>query len=274
MVNFKEAKPKFTPVMPKIIIYGRNGIGKSRFAMFAPNPIFLDLDKNLAQYKVVTNESEGIHCPLETFQQVLDFLSLLINEPHDFKTVVIDSISSLDVLIENQIKKERNVASLTDLQYGKGYEYAKVLWHQIRDKLQFLWEKRKMMIILTGHDQIRERKHPVHGNYNWNALSLNDKCADIFRHWASTIFYVTDQLKFKDEVGGFGKINKKISDARKVLYTSGESLFIAKNTYNLPEVIPFDNAEEAWNTFYTAINNFYIPTKPTAQTTPQTKGEN
>lgn len=260
MVDFKNAKPIFKYVPPKIIIYGRNGIGKSRFAMQAPNPIFLDMDKNLAQYKIVTNESEGINFALDTFQKVLDFLSLLINQEHDFKTLVIDSLSTLNTLIEKQIKKEKNVDSIAEIQWGKGPDLVKVLWEQTLDKLEFLWKKRKMMIILIGHDQLRETKDKINGDYHRYVLSLHEKSEEPFRHWCSIMLFAADQRKFKEDIGKFGRVDKKIIESRKVLYTDDGALFVAKNTYNLPKVIAFDDVEEAWNTFYSHISSYYETT--------------
>jgi hypothetical protein len=269
MVDFKNAKPLFETVMPKMIIYGTNGIGKSRFAMHAPNAIFLDFDKNLGQYKVVTNKSEGISYPLETFQQVIDFITLLINEPHDFKTVILDTFSSLNMIIENQVKLERNIASVGALPFGEGYHYTKVLWEQILRKLDFLWEKRKVMLILLGHDQIKEIKDPINGNYHGYEIALNEKIITMFRHWCSIMLYATNVKRFREEKGKFGNVNKRLSESKRVLYTEGDELFIAKNTYNLPPIIPFDDVEKAWTVFFNHINSYYQP--KAAQ--PEQKGE-
>ena len=52
-ISLKNAAPKVVYVPPKIILYGRNGIGKSTFALKAPAPIFLDLDENLYELPCV-----------------------------------------------------------------------------------------------------------------------------------------------------------------------------------------------------------------------------
>ena len=283
MVDFTKAKHIFEPVPPKMILYGRNGIGKSRFAMQAPNAIFLDFDKNLAQYKVVTNKSEGISYPLETFQQVLDFITLLINEPHDFKTVIIDTFSSLNMIIENQVKLEKNIASVGALDFGKGYEFSRILWEQLLRKLDYLWEKRKVMIILIGHDQIKEIKDLAHGNYHAYELALNEKIISMFRHWCSIMVYATVNNRIKEETGNFGRVNKKILDSKRVLYTEGDEIFLAKNTFGLPPILPFDDVQATWTIFWNHINSYYQPkseqqvSKPEQQTakpqTQETKGD-
>lgn len=272
MVDFTKAKHVFESVPPKIIIYGRNGIGKSRFAIHAPNAIFLDFDKNLAQYKVLTNKSDGISYSLETFQNVIDFITLLINEPHDFKTVIIDSFSSLNMIVENQVKLEKNIPSVAAMEFGKGYDYTKVLWEQILRKLDFLWDKRKVMLILIGHDKITELKDLAHGNHHIYEMALHEKIIGMFRGWCSIMLYATVNKRIKEESGSFGKVNKKILDSKRVLYTEGDDIFIARNNYGLPPIIPFDDVEAAWNVFYNHINSFY-ETK-TKTETQQQKFEN
>jgi hypothetical protein len=261
MVDFKNAKHIVSNEMPKMIIYGRNGIGKSRFAMCAPNPIFLDLDRNLGQYKVISNRSENIEYPLSTFQNVLEFMSLLINEPHDFKTLVVDSLSSLEILIENQIKRENNVQSVMAIPFGKGMGLVRSLWSQFKSKVEYLWEKRGIMVILIGHQDIKKDPNLETGGHDMYKLAIDSKSAEILNNWCSVILFASDQVKFKEEISGFGKASKQIIDSKKVLCTQNGVLSLAKNTYNLPTFIPFDDVQQAWNTFAEHVFNKKVEEK-------------
>lgn len=276
MVDFTKAKVLFEEKMPKILIYGPNGINKSRFSMNAPNAIFLDFDKNLSQYPVVTNKSTGINFTLDTYSQVIEFINLLINEPHDFKTVILDSATMLDLIVENQVKLERNIPSVGALPYGEGYHYSKTLWEQILRKLDFLREKRNVMIIMVCHDKLKDIKNPRTGDYHAYRISLNERIAEMFQHWSTVVFYATTNARFKEEKGKFGNISKKLLDSHKVLLTEGEDMFTAKRAYDLPEIIPFDDPAAAWKVFYNHFQAHYKsntnPTSEKPQPT-ETKGE-
>jgi hypothetical protein len=269
MVDFKNAKLVDEIEAPKIIIYGRNGIGKSRFSMCAPSSIFMDLDHNLGQYKVISNKSKGIEFPINTFQNVLDFITLLINEPHDFKFLNIDSTSSMNILMENQVKRENNVRALSEVPYGKGPDLIKNLWSQLQYKLEILRKTRNVGIILIGHTEFTSITDS-HGTYQINKLALDKKSSEILNNWSSAILYAADILKFKEEISGFGRVNKRIIDSKKVLYTDGESISLAKNTYNLPTFIPFDDVQEAWNIF---AQHLYLEYSETKNQSPQPKGD-
>ena len=91
LVNLKEARAVFEYTAPMLLVYGRNGIGKSYFVAHFKSPIFLDLDQNIFELPVDSNRS--FDAPLKKFQDVLDFLGRLINEAHPYETVVIDSLS-------------------------------------------------------------------------------------------------------------------------------------------------------------------------------------
>lgn len=76
-----------TPAPPRVLIYSDPGVGKSSFAATAPKPVFIPLEDGLDQ----------ISCT--KFPHVRDFATLIadlkavLNEEHDFQTLVIDSLS-------------------------------------------------------------------------------------------------------------------------------------------------------------------------------------
>lgn len=258
--SFKNAKAIVAPVPPKLIIYGRNGIGKSRFAAAAPSPIFLDLDKNINEISCISN-IKGLEkeFPFHNFQNILDFLTLLITEEHQFKSIVIDSLTSLDRYIEAQVKKERNVTGIGDLKYGLGYELMASLWAQVLDKLNQLWSHRKMIVILIGHEKAKEKEQAFSESYDQYHLSLPTKSAELLKNWVNNILYASDRSNFLEKKGDFGATQKIFKSADRVLYTDDGTVTLAKNTYNLPLTIPFNKGEaaQAWNIFYSHVQDYY-----------------
>jgi|ERR1700692_219895 len=258
--TFKNAKPTIIPVPPKLIIYGRNGIGKSRFAAAAPHPIFLDLDKNINEIPCVSN-TKGLEkeFAFNTFQNVIEFLDLLVKEDHMFKTIVIDSITSLDRYVENQVKKERNVSGIGDLKYGLGYDLMAGLWAQVVDKLNQLWSQKKMIVILIGHDKSKEKEQAFSETYDQYQLSLPTRSAEVIKNWCTTILYASDRSNFLEKKGDFGGVQKIFKSSDRVLYTDDGTITLAKNTYNLPLTLPFNkgDAGKAWDLFYCHVQEYY-----------------
>ena len=90
LIKKQEKKP------PRILLYSIPGWGKSTFASSMPKPIFIDLEDGLEGIK-----AESFETP-KSLDDIYSYIKLLIKEKHDYKTVVIDTVSSLDVFVQKE----------------------------------------------------------------------------------------------------------------------------------------------------------------------------
>ncbi len=262
MIDLKNVKPKVIYVPPKIILYGRNGIGKSSFALKAPNPVFLDLDENLYELPCVSNRTLGV--PVRTYEEVMAFLGILFNQEHDFKTLVIDSLSSLEKLIAQKVVKDSpKIDSFADFKYGAGHFKMIPLWEDFLQKLKHLWKHKKLIVIMLGHFKEKREENLTGVSYMQYQINLYEKASDILRNWCSAILFADDEISLKDEIVEFNRTISKISNSTRVLRTDGGTTFLAKNTYHLPSNIALD-----WDIFYGFVQSYYAQFNQ-----PQEKGE-
>jgi len=95
-----------TPRPPRLLVYGTPGIGKSTFRASAPSPIFVPTEDGL----------DEINCakfPLATsYEDVSQALGDLAAQPHDFGTVVLDSLDWLEWLIWDRVCAEFSVKNI------------------------------------------------------------------------------------------------------------------------------------------------------------------
>lgn len=255
-------EPTMRPIPPKILIYGSNGIGKSHFAAAAPNPVFVDLDRNINEILCVSNDKD-LDFPIEDFNDLMRFLAALLNNDHDFKTLVIDSISRIEGLIEEQVFTEAGVTSMADLNkidYGKSSKRVIPLWDQFYKKIENLWNKKKMIIILIGHHQMKEVKKTTGLNYHRFEPKLTEDSSSLLQNWVSTMLFIDDNPDIKEESIGFGRTLKKATKStanRRIIFTNDRTRCLAKNTYNLPLFMNYESGEQGWNDFYEGIKDFY-----------------
>lgn len=123
----KKLEPKAQP--HNFFIWGAPMSGKSYFASFFPNPIVLNTDGNSEQGTApgfqIRNlrDKNGQPTQLVT-KQMDDIILALQNQAQgedSFKTVVVDVIDDIIVMLEQAICWDNGVKSLGDIPYGKGY---------------------------------------------------------------------------------------------------------------------------------------------------------
>src|SRR5688572_16219699 len=78
---------------PRIVLYGVRGIGKTTFGASAPSPIFIRTEDGLAGLEVDTFDLAT------SYQDVVQQIRHLIDAQHNYKTLVLDSMSVLEQLI-------------------------------------------------------------------------------------------------------------------------------------------------------------------------------
>ena len=94
----KIQKPKDRPIIASI--FSDAGMGKTSLAATFPNPIFIRSEDGM---QAIPEEKRPDAFPLiETVDDLWNQLYALLQEEHDYKTVVIDSVTNLErIFIQN-----------------------------------------------------------------------------------------------------------------------------------------------------------------------------
>lgn len=123
--------PKDEKLHPKtqphnFFIFGKTMSGKSYFSSFFPHPLVLNTDGNSEQGSAPSIQIRNIRgaeggLKQSCIKQLDDIIIALQTQEHTFKTVVIDVIEDICVMIEQAICIENKVQALSDIPYGKGF---------------------------------------------------------------------------------------------------------------------------------------------------------
>lgn len=102
MTKLKAKDPKQAePSKPKILLFGKPGVGKTWWALDFPRVYYIDTEggADLAHYTDKLKKSGGVYMGpddgTQDFKVVVDEFKALATEPHDYNTVVVDSITKL-----------------------------------------------------------------------------------------------------------------------------------------------------------------------------------
>ena len=123
--------PKDEKLTPKnqprnFFIWGETMSGKSYFSSFFPHPLVLNTDGNSAQGRAPSIQIRNIRDANGNLKQSaikqLDDIIIALQQPGvTFRTIVVDVIDDICVMIEQAICLENNAQALADIPYGKGY---------------------------------------------------------------------------------------------------------------------------------------------------------
>lgn len=102
MSRLKAVAPKAAePTKPKVLIYGKPGVGKTWFALDFPGCYYIDTEggANLAHYTDKLDKAGGVYLGPQQgsndFSVVLEQIKALATEKHQYRTLVLDSVSHL-----------------------------------------------------------------------------------------------------------------------------------------------------------------------------------
>lgn len=223
------------------IIYGDNGIGKTTFASSGLKPFILDMEGNCGHIDAPSFRISD----LESFN---DALNELIKNEYDYKTLAIDSLDSLQVLLGDSISKRYTPQEL-------GFGRSNGIWAKeiknITTKLEYLNEFKGMNVIFTAHWKVKTANNPMTEQYDRYDLRINEEMRTGFCNWVQFIVLATKDVIMDGKEGGFGKKQAKNIE-RRVLHTRGTPAYYGKNVYDLPPTIPMD-----WDSFISNVKKFY-----------------
>lgn len=227
---------------PKIVVYGGPKIGKSTFAAGAPGAVFIQTEEGLDALDVA-------RFPLATtFDEVLEAVGALAAEEHDFGTVVLDSLDWTEPLVWAKVAKDAGVSSIEEVGggYGKGYVQALKLWRDLLDGLDYLRNERSMAVVIIAHDEIRRMTPPDGEPYDYAALKLHKRAADMVEEWADVIGYAAPRTAIRKDDLGFNKKHARavsLGDQR-TLYLGQNPAYVSGNRFGMPNEISLD-----WDSF-------------------------
>ena len=129
MFKLPENKPQIPKDTPRnFFFYGATMSGKSYLANEFPNPIILNTDGNASANSVpaiqlVNEKDKNGHIIKSVIEQLSEILLALQTQKHTYETVVVDVIDDVIDMIKIAVCGEFDVKSLSEIGYGKGYDY-------------------------------------------------------------------------------------------------------------------------------------------------------
>lgn len=231
---------------PRIVLIGVEGVGKTTAGAQCPEPIFLCAEDGLvgSGYDNIANYSPA------NWEDVLGFLSYIAAGNHTYKSLIIDTIDWLEMLLFEYICKRDSkyhtkdrVASAEMIEnygYGKGYIVAAA---EFRRALVLLDKIRcgNILVMINSHSQIKLVDNLEGENYSRCEPKVCKQIAGLIKEWADTVLFAKFEISASKEKGSARA--KGLGGQTRIVQTQYSAAYDAKNRYGLPVVMPFDMDE-------------------------------
>jgi len=224
IIEGKEKRPL------KVVIYGPEGIGKSTFASKFPDPLFIDTEggtSNLDVRRIKCNKS---------WDELLLIVKEVIKNPTICKTLVLDTADWSETLCINAVTEKHRKNNIEDFGYGKGYVYLLDEYTKLLTLFDQVIEA-GINVVITAHAKPRKFELPEEqGAFDRYEMKLTKQVAPVIKEWSDALFFTN----YKIYVVTTESNRRKAQGGKRVLYTTHNPTYDAKNRFDLPEELELD----------------------------------
>lgn len=215
----------------KVVLYGPEGIGKSTFAAQFPDPLFIDTEGSTKLLDVRRLDTPS------SWEMLIEEVKFVKAHPNLCKTLVIDTADWAEKMLLDSICAQYKVKSIEDFGYGKGYTFVYEGFGKLLNALEDLICA-GINVCVTAHATMRKFEQPDEmGAYDRWEMKLSKKVAPMLKEWADMVLFANYQTFVVKQDNKM--LHDKVQGGKRVVYTSHNPCWDAKNRHGLPEQIDF-----------------------------------
>lgn len=221
--------------------YGVPGVGKTTLASKAPMPLVLSGEDGANQLDVAKTPVP------RDWDEALNFVSEIVSEPHEYRSLIIDTVDALEELAIKAVCGRAKKETLADFDGAKGYYALGDQWRLMMKGLEAV-RARGMNIIFLAHSHQKTVNDAQIGTFDRFMPKLDARVWGLINNWVELVgFCQFDQALYEGN-SKRGERNRAMLTGARVMRTVRGTGFEAKNRWSLPETIPLD-----WGVLQAAI---------------------
>jgi hypothetical protein len=218
---------------------GEGGLGKTALGACFPAPIFVPTEDGL----IPPHAARTTLC--KSSDDVIARLREIGNEPiGTYKTVVLDTITQLNVLIEREIvdsdpKHPKSINTALG-GYGAGQGAVSTKHMEIREWCGMLAELRQLNIVFLAHATTETVKPPDQDEYYRYSIRMNQRSVSHYSDNTDLVGYVKLQTHTRKTGEGLNERTLATSTGARVISCYPHASSIAKNRFNITSDIVYE----------------------------------
>lgn len=233
---------------PVITIVGEGGMGKTTLGATFDMPVFMRFEDGTSAIQ----SNEALASRIANIQQLpviknvgeeMDQLRLLGTTDHPFKTLVVDTISAMNILYENHVvatdsKRPKSINQACG-GYGAGHGAVGEMHRNFRERCERLREVKGMTIVFLCHADIQDMELPDTDRYMKYTLRMNKKSLP---HYTDDVDLV-GHIRLLQHTFGEGDRKKISSNGVRTMTCFPIASSVSKNRFGITKDIGVNNGE-------------------------------
>lgn len=238
------SKPTNRPVVATII--GDAGLGKTSLAATFPKPIFIRAEDGMQSIPEALRPDAFPR--LSRVEDLWEQLAALIKEDHGYQTLVIDSITSLEVMFAEHVLETdpKNPKGLQQAHggYGAGRDMVASMHRRVRKAAEMLVE-RGMNVVFVAHADTTRIEPPDAEPFTKYTMRLHEKSMQPYVDNVDLVGF----LRLQTFVKGDGERKMAISDGTRQLVCHATASNVSKNRFGITEPLDVKIGENPLTSF-------------------------
>lgn len=242
--------PKSKPVICTVL--GEAGVGKTTFAASFPSPVIIPIEDGL---QALEGQEVAAFPLVDNSNALMECLSSLATEEHQFKTVIFDSVTRLNEILEKEViesdpKRPRSINQALG-GYGAGHASVAQKHRELRDLCGALRDKFNMHVVFIAHADTETLELPDQDPYQRYTIRMNKRSVSAY---IDNVDFV-GLLRLKTYTSGDGDRKRATSDGTVELVTYAMPSSVSKNRYGITQPLTVKIGENPLTNHIKSLNN-------------------
>jgi hypothetical protein len=227
-------------------IVADGGMGKTTLGSLFPDPIFIRTEDGTQS--IASRDDVALFPVADTVQDVLDAIESLVVGEHMFKTLVIDSVTKFNQMVEADVlasdPKARGLNQALG-GYGNAYDAVAKAHQVLRKACSYLATEKGMNIVFLAHATTETIDPPDGDAFTRYSIPMHKKSIPCYTNDVDVVAFI----KQKTFTSGEGAKKKAVTDGSRIITCYPTPNHVSKNRLGIKEDLVFIEGENPFESY-------------------------
>jgi hypothetical protein len=181
--------------------------------------------------------------------ELFDQLMAIVRDEHEYKTLIIDSVTGLEELFVQNIldvqPKKQKTMNAAGNGYGSAWDMVAAKHGRVRKAAELLRERRGMNVVFLCHANVDRVEPPDAEPFTKYALQLHKKTAPIYTNQSDVVGFVHQQTF----TTGDGEVKKAKTSGARMVGIDLTPANVSKNRLGLTGALKYEKGENPFKEY-------------------------